>query len=64
MIEDHIQNGDYVIVERRNVAENGETFPPDGYLSSDIYKKMLDDPGFKRIAIAENILKPTIFSEV
>ena len=25
MIEDHIQNGDYVIVERRNVAENGET---------------------------------------
>ena len=25
MIDDHIQNGDYVIVERRNVAENGET---------------------------------------
>ncbi len=25
MIEDHIQSGDYVIVERRNVAENGET---------------------------------------
>ena len=25
MIEDHIQNNDYVIVERRNVAENGET---------------------------------------
>ena len=25
MIEDHIQNGDYVIVESRNVAENGET---------------------------------------
>jgi repressor LexA len=25
MIEDHIQNGDYVIVERRDVAENGET---------------------------------------
>lgn len=25
MIEDHIQDGDYVIVERRNVAENGET---------------------------------------
>ena len=25
MIGDHIQNGDYVIVERRNVAENGET---------------------------------------
>ncbi|GIS85161.1 MAG: hypothetical protein CM1200mP16_14610 [Nitrospina sp.] len=25
MIEDPIQNGDYVIVERRNVAENGET---------------------------------------
>ena len=25
MIEDHIQNGDYVIVEKRNVAENGET---------------------------------------
>jgi repressor LexA len=25
MIDDHIQSGDYVIVERRNVAENGET---------------------------------------
>ena len=25
MIGDHIQNGDYVIVERRDVAENGET---------------------------------------
>ena len=25
MIEDHIQDGDYVIVERRSVAENGET---------------------------------------
>jgi repressor LexA len=25
MIEDHIQDGDYVIVERRDVAENGET---------------------------------------
>lgn len=25
MIEDHIKNGDYVIVEKRNVAENGET---------------------------------------
>ncbi len=25
MIEDHIQDGDYVIVERREVAENGET---------------------------------------
>jgi len=25
MIEDHIQSGDYVIVEKRNVAKNGET---------------------------------------
>ena len=25
MTDDHIQSGDYVIVERRNVAENGET---------------------------------------
>ena len=25
MIEDHIQDGDYVIVERRNEAKNGET---------------------------------------
>ena len=25
MINDHIKSGDYVIVERRNVAENGET---------------------------------------
>ena len=25
MIDDHIQSGDYVIIERRNVAENGET---------------------------------------
>ncbi len=25
MIDDHIQSGDYVIVERRNIAENGET---------------------------------------
>ena len=25
MIEDHIQSGDYVIVEKRNIAENGET---------------------------------------
>ena len=25
MIDDHIQSGDYVIVEKRNVAENGET---------------------------------------
>jgi len=25
MIDDHIQSGDYVIIEKRNVAENGET---------------------------------------
>lgn len=25
MVDDHIQSGDYVIVEKRNVAENGET---------------------------------------
>ena len=25
MIEEHIQDGDYVIVERREVARNGET---------------------------------------
>jgi len=25
MIDDHIQSGDYVIAESRNVAENGET---------------------------------------
>lgn len=29
MIEDHIQDGDYVIVERRDVAENGETVVAD-----------------------------------
>jgi len=45
-------------VEGNRVAENGETFPPDSYLSSDIYKKLLDDPGFKRIAVAENICRP------
>jgi hypothetical protein len=45
-------------VEGNRVAENGETFAPNGYLSSNIYRKLLDDTGFKRIAVAENICRP------
>ena len=46
-------------LEIHRIAENGETYPLGGYSSSDIYKKkLLDDPGFKRIAIAKNICRP------
>jgi hypothetical protein len=45
-------------VEVNRVAENGKTFPPDSYLDSNVYKKLLNDPSFTRIAIAENICRP------
>lgn len=45
-------------VEVNRVAENGEMFPPDGYLNSSLYRKLLDSPNFKRIAIAEKICRP------
>ncbi len=45
-------------VEVSRVAENGKTFPPDGYSDISWYEKLPDNPNFSRISIAEKICRP------
>jgi repressor LexA len=63
MIEDHIQDGDYVIVERRDVAENGETVV--ALIDNDqaTLKKFYRENGKVRLQPAHPERKPIIVSE-
>ena len=63
MIEDHIQDGDYVIVERRNVAENGETVV--ALIDNDraTLKRFYREKGRVRLQPAHPDMKPIIVRE-
>jgi repressor LexA len=63
MIEDHIQDGDYVIVERRNVAENGETVV--ALIDNDraTLKRFYREKGRVRLQPAHPDMKPIIIRE-
>jgi repressor LexA len=63
MIEDHIQDGDYVIVERRNVAENGETVV--ALIDNDqaTLKRFYRENGRVRLQPAHPDMKPIIVRE-
>jgi repressor LexA len=63
MIEDHIQSGDYVIVERRNVAENGETVVAliDNHRAT--LKRFYCDNGRIRLQPAHPNMKPIFVRE-
>ena len=58
MIEDHIQDGDYVIVERRNEAKNGETVV--AFLDNEnvTLKRFYRDKNGIRLQPANTDLKP------
>jgi repressor LexA len=63
MIEDHIQDGDYVIVERRDVAENGETVV--ALIDNDraTLKRFYRENGQVRLQPAHPDMKPIIVRE-
>ena len=63
MIEDHIQDGDYVIVERRDVAQNGETVV--ALIDNDraTLKRFYRENGRVRLQPAHPDMKPIIVSE-
>lgn len=63
MIEDHIQDEDYVIVERRDVAENGETVV--ALIDNDraTLKRFYRDKGRVRLQPAHPNMKPIILRE-
>ena len=63
MIEDHIQDGDYVIVERREVAENGETVV--ALIDNDraTLKRFYQENGRVRLQPAHPDMKPIIIRE-
>ncbi len=63
MIEDHIQDGDYVIIERRNVAENGETVV--ALIDNDqaTLKRFYREKGRVRLQPAHPDMKPIIVRE-
>lgn len=63
MIEDHIQDGDYVIVERREVAKNGETVV--ALIDNDraTMKRFYQENGRVRLQPAHPDMKPIIVRE-
>ena len=63
MIEDHIQSGDYVIVEKRNVAENGETVV--ALIDNDraTLKRFYRENGRVRLQPAHQDMKPIFVRE-
>ena len=63
MIEDHIQSGDYVIVERRNVAENGETVVALIDNNRATLKRFYRDNGRIRLQPAHPDMKPIFVRE-
>ena len=63
MIEDHIQSGDYVIVEKRNVAKNGETVV--ALIDNDraTLKRFYRENGRVRLQPAHSDMKPIFVRE-
>lgn len=64
MIEEHIRDGDYVIVERRDTAQNGETVVAlvDGGEAT--LKKFYREKGRVRLQPANPTMKPLYFRDV
>jgi repressor LexA len=63
MIEDHIQDGDYVIVERRDVAQNGETVVALIDNERATLKRFYRENGRVRLQPAHPDMKPIIIRE-
>ena len=63
MIEDHIQDGDYVIVERRDVAQNGETVVALIDNERATLKRFYRENGRVRLQPAHPDMKPIIVRE-
>ena len=63
MIEDHIQDGDYVIVERRDVAQNGETVVALIDNERATLKRFYRENGRVRLQPAHPDMKPIIVHE-
>jgi repressor LexA len=63
MIEEHICDGDYVIVEDRRVAQNGETVVALVRGSEATLKKFYREGGFIRLQPANPAMKPLILRE-
>ena len=63
MIEDHIQDGDYVIVERRDRAENGETVVALLDNASATLKRFYREPDHIRLQPANADMEPIIMKE-
>jgi repressor LexA len=63
MIEDHIQDGDYVIIERRHVAQNGETVV--ALIDNDqaTLKRFYRENGGVRLQPAHPDMKPILVRE-
>lgn len=63
MIDDHIQDGDYVIVERRDQAENGETVVALLNNDSATLKRFYREKDHVRLQPANETIKPIIVKE-
>ena len=63
MIDDHIQDGDYVIVERRDHAENGETVVALLDNESATLKRFYREPDHIRLQPANETMEPIIVKE-
>lgn len=64
MVDDHISDGDYVLVEQRNVARDGETVVallPDGEVT---LKRFYREPGRIRLQPANPDMEPIYVEEV
>ena len=63
MIEDHIKDGDYVIVEKRDVAENGETVI--ALIDNDraTLKRFYREQGHVRLQPANSEMRPIIVKD-
>lgn len=61
-IEDHIQSGDYVIMERRNAAENGETVVA-SINDRATLKRFYRESGRVRLQPAHSNMKPAFVRE-
>jgi repressor LexA len=64
MIEDHISDGDYVIVERRNTARDGETVVALLDNGEATLKRFYREPGGIRLQPANPAYKPIITKDV
>ncbi len=58
MVEDHIKDGDYIVVERRNTARNGETVVALLENGETTLKRFYKDGGRVRLQPANGTMKP------